>query len=206
MALVRQGHSPFTSAQAKCTIDDCEPIHPENADANELVCAAETLDVHVAELVADPDMLFQLSPREFEKLIATVYSAHGFEVTLTAGPHDHGIDAVATLRVPTRLPPAMAQHVTIGIQAKRYRQRKRVRESEVLNLLGSLKAGNHDRGILITTSSLTGAATRFIESRRVVADKILVVAGDRLLELLISYCRIRGQLFWDTGYASGPSP
>ena len=87
--------------------------------------------------------------------------------------------------------------MTIGIQVKRYRRDNKVREKEIRDLFGSIVADNYDRGVMITTSSLTGAAKEYIKERRAVQDRISFVAGDQIAELLISYCKQELVPFWD---------
>ncbi len=63
------------------------------------VALTQALDTLTAELIAylkrNPEMLYELDPRAFEKLIAEILSAHGWKVHLTARTNDGGYDLFA---------------------------------------------------------------------------------------------------------------
>lgn len=173
-----------------------EPIHPDNLSVSDMQPALSELDSAAAEFIKDPDQLFTVKPSELEVIVAEIYKAHGFDVRVTGGPRDHGIDVSAEAFMPVSLPRKFSQHICIGIQVKRYRRDHKVTESEVRNLYGSVAGENLDRGIIFTTSSLTAAAQEYIAARRAVQDRLTIVAGDDVLELLISYCKQRRIPFW----------
>lgn len=193
---IRSGITPFESNFSGQILHENEPLHPANASASALEPAIYELDKAAADFISDPDRLLKVKPSDLEKIIAEAYRAHGLDVRVTGGPNDHGVDAVATTYVPMNLPRKFSQHLQIAIQVKRYKRSHKVKERELRNLYGSLSAEGYDRGILVTTSSLTAAASRYLETRRAVKDRITVIAGDEVLELLLSYCKQRRVPFW----------
>jgi hypothetical protein len=196
VSVLHSGIIPFQSYYSGQLIKAAEPLHPDNSSTRETEAVLYELDQVAAELIRDPQRLFSLKPHDLERLIAEVYRVHGLEVRVTGGPRDHGIDASATAYVPMSLPKRFSQHLRIGIQVKRYSKARKVSESELRNFKGSLSAEGFDRGILVTTSSMTAAAAHYLETRRTVRDRVTVIAGEEVLELLVSYCKQKLVPFW----------
>lgn len=194
--IYRRGQRPFTSRCAQQLIAGSMQLHPDNAEHAELTQAINQLDRAAADFIKEPKRLLRITPRELERVVAATYSAHGFDVRLSGGPRDHGIDVIATTYVPVTLPRKFSQFLQVGIQVKRYKKTNKISENVIRDFYGSLLGENLDRGILVTTSSLTAAAQSYLQARRTVQDRITVVAGDEVLELLISYCKQRDVPFW----------
>jgi hypothetical protein len=186
----------FESFYSGQVINSKEALHPENTDGKQMNHAFYELDKAATEFIRDPEKIFFVSPKDLERVVAEIYRAHGFDVKITGGPHDHGIDVIATALVPASLPPRLGHHMKIGIQVKRYKSGRKVREKQVRDLYGALAADSFDRGVLISTSSLTASAQAYLDSRRAVQDRISVIAGDEILELIVSYCRQKWIPFW----------
>jgi len=103
---------------------------------------------------ADPKLIFTLSGREFEILIADVLKKHGFDVFLTATTRDHGRDIIAvssTLGIRTKY----------LIECKRYAQRRKVDIGIVQRLFGVVASENANKGVVVTTSSFSSDARHF---------------------------------------------
>jgi len=93
------------------------------------------------------DKNFQnLSPYEFEKFIAKLFKAMGYETRVTRASNDYGIDVVAE-----------KGNEKIAIQCKRYRPGNPVSNRDVQRLLGAMQLKNVQatHSILITTSHFT---------------------------------------------------
>jgi hypothetical protein len=195
-SVIHSGTTPFESYFSGQLLNEKEPLHPANISASDFEPVIYELDKAAASFISNPDRLFKVHPSDLEKIIAEVYRAHGLDVRVTGGPKDHGVDAKATAYVPMKLPRKFSQYLRIAIQVKRYKQSRKVRESELRNLYGSLLAEGYDRGVLVTTSSLTAAASHYLETRYAVKDRITVIAGDEVLELLLSYCKQKWVPFW----------
>ena len=197
IALFPYGRAPFESFLSDHRIRRSDPLHPENADESRVNAIVNEMDRAAAEIVADPDHLFQMSPSDFERMVAEVYRAHGFDVRITAGPRDHGVDAIAVF-APVSLPKRFQQHFRVGIQVKRYRRDHKVEERELRDFFGAIVADEFDRGIFVTTSSLTAAAAEYVDVRRAVRDRVSIVSGEEVIELLVSYCKHRSVPFWNS--------
>jgi hypothetical protein len=105
---------------------------------------------------ADPKLLFTLSGRDFEILIADVLKKHGFDVFLTAATRDHGRDIIAVSST-------LGMKTKYLIECKRYAQRRKVDIGIVQRLFGVVKSENANKGIVVTTSSFSSDARHFAD-------------------------------------------
>ncbi len=119
------------------------------------------------------DNLMDLSPLEFEQLIATLFRKMGLETELTKASHDGGIDCIA-------LDPRPVLGGELVIQVKRYRHTVGV--SVVRDLFGAVQDRRAMKGILVTTSGYGSDSYKFA------ADKPLqLIDGPTLLNLLAQH-------------------
>lgn len=119
------------------------------------------------------EALFDLHPRRFEELVASVYSDHGFDTHVTAYSQDGGIDIVLT---------DQAEQQT-AVQVKRYRSRVAV--NEIRELLGVMVLNRLTRGIIVTTSDFTrGAIGASRQLRALKSHSVELVNGARFLKQL----------------------
>jgi hypothetical protein len=102
--------------------------------------------------------LDDLSPRQFEELVADVFRRRGYEVTLTSQTRDAGYDLIAR-----RSDPVLGEQ-TFLVEAKKYPADRKVGLSPLRALMGSVIGSDAERGIFVTTSSFTSDA-------RALADK-----------------------------------
>lgn len=117
--------------------------------------------------------LMDLSPLEFEELIAALFQKMGLETELTKASHDGGIDCIAYDRHPVL-------GGVIVIQAKRYRHTVSV--SVVRDLFGAVQDRRAMKGILVTTSGYGS------DSHKFASDKPLqLIDGSMLVQLLAEH-------------------
>ncbi len=100
-----------------------------------------------AYLTARYESRFEVHPRVFEEVVASVFRDHGFKARATAYSGDGGIDVV--LDGPNGS--------TIGVQVKRYKNRIAV--DQIRELTGALVIEGHTRGIFVTTSEFQAGAS-----------------------------------------------
>lgn len=106
---------------------------------------------------------FNVHPRRFEEVVASVFSSHGFRSELTSYSNDGGIDVI--LRDTSDRP--------IAIQVKRYKGAIKV--ASIRELLGAMVLKGFTKGIFVTTSTFqTGAleAARAAEHRGIALELI----------------------------------
>lgn len=109
-------------------------------------------------LAQKPEKVFDMSPREFEMLVASVFRANGFDVELTPGSRDGGFDVLAVQRS------KFVGETRFLIECKRYAKENKVGIGLVQRLIGTVNQFKATRGILVTTSSFTRDAVDCVES------------------------------------------
>jgi restriction system protein len=123
----------------------------------------------LGSLDARPNLL-DLSPVEFEALVANLFAKMGLETKLTRSSRDGGVDCVA-----------FDQRPILGgkvvIQAKRYRNTVGV--SAVRDLYGTMMNEGANKGILVATSGYGPDAFAFVQDK-----PIELIDGGALLYLL----------------------
>jgi restriction system protein len=120
--------------------------------------------------------LHEMSPDDFEGLIAQLLVALGFEeVAVTSYGNDGGIDVRGTLVVGDVIRTRMA------VQVKRWK--RNVHAPIVQQVRGSL--GAHEQGLIITTSDFSRGARE--EAERADAVPVGLMDGKQLVSLLIEH-------------------
>ncbi len=123
-------------------------------DSQSIIQVCSQTQLRTLQLVGDPSKVFRLTPREFEEVIAEIFSEFGFDVALTARTRDGGHDIVA---VNHRL--AACKYL---IECKRYAPTRSVGVNAVRQLHGVVQADGATKGILVTTSQFTAPAQKFM--------------------------------------------
>jgi len=129
------------------------------ADTLEKLRRVEFAPFTLLERVArNPEAMRLLDSREFEQFVAMLVEKLGFEnVILTPRSGDEGRDVLATLNV-------HGLSILCAIECKRYAPNRPVGPDVARALLGVIghPATRATKGILVTTSSFTPAAKKFI--------------------------------------------
>lgn len=111
-------------------------------------------DALIKKLAANPELMYSVSPRQFEELVADLYSREGYEVELTPVSRDGGVDIYAVQRT------SFGSFLTL-IDCKRYRKDRPVEVDLVRKLYGTVEAQDASVGVLATTSHFTRGAKAF---------------------------------------------
>jgi hypothetical protein len=106
----------------------------------------ETAEAALMEAARDVGVLERLSPKDFEGLVARLFSERGFAVRSEDRNRDVGIDFVLG-----------ADSATL-VEIKRYSRQNLVSVGAVQKLLGTLVLTGADQAILISSSGFTNAA------------------------------------------------
>lgn len=88
---------------------------------------------------------FDIHPRVFEEIVASVFRDHGYVSRATAYSGDGGIDVIL-----------QKDTVTVGVQVKR--QKRRISVSQIRELTGALVLGGYTKGVFVTTSTFQSGA------------------------------------------------
>jgi restriction system protein len=99
------------------------------------------------------DIFLNLSPKDFEKLVASLYQDIGYKVSLTKDSHDGGIDIYAQRNSP-------ASKEKLLIQCKN--SNSNIPVDEVRKLLGVVTSNKATKGVLVTSSDFTIDAIKFV--------------------------------------------
>lgn len=116
-------------------------------------------------------VLENISPTQFEELVARIFEAEDYIVVHTGGSHDGGVDVRAT-KV------SAGGKDVLAIQCKRYSESSPVGVSTIRELWGTI---SHDptitHGVLATTSRFSPEAKEFAKGKRIrLMDRTEVIA------------------------------
>jgi restriction system protein len=123
------------------------------------IAASGIGDALIEALAARPDLMYTISPRQFEELVAELYDREGYEVELTPVSNDGGVDIYAVQRT------AFGSFLTV-IDCKRYRKDRPIEVDLVRQLYGTVEAQDASVGVLATTSHFTRGAKAFQRDRK----------------------------------------
>ncbi len=111
---------------------------------------------NLKRILDDQNEIYNLTSREFEELVAEVFSRQGYNVKLTPQTRDGGYDIIAT-KNENGLP------FMIIIECKHYRREHKISVDLVRKLYGVQTAIKANKSILVTTSLFTADARREAE-------------------------------------------
>jgi HJR/Mrr/RecB family endonuclease len=152
----------FTPVYPSPTLYPSPDLYPGGSSpaARELnVRVSAVNDELIRRLATQPDLLYELTARKFEELMAELFEREGFEVTLTKQTRDGGYDLY------------LVKHTAAGAlltlaDVKRYRADRKVGVGLVRELYGVVQAENASAGLLATTSFFTPDARQLQEKLR----------------------------------------
>lgn len=110
-----------------------------------------------AEIRNDPELMYQMPPRKFEELIASIFRNQGFYVELTPESRDGGYDVLAVQK------DSITGDRNYLVECKRYKAQNKVGVGIVRSLLGVVVDQKATKGIVATTSFFTKDAVSFEE-------------------------------------------
>jgi restriction system protein len=110
--------------------------------------------------------LYQLSPKDFERYVGTLFRQKGYKVALRGRSGDHGVDLELVGRNGRRA----------IVQCKRYQNT--VGEETVRELFGTLIHERAMRAFLVTTADISDAAERWAKDK-----PITLIDGPTLIEI-----------------------
>lgn len=119
---------------------------PEPTKQDEVTPVITSIDDEVKKyLKKHPQKLYELSPRQFEELVASILKDLGFEVQLTQATRDGGRDIIAHVRN------AVSSYLTY-IECKRYAADNKVGVGIVREVIGVHHIRKPTKSIIVTTS------------------------------------------------------
>lgn len=161
-------------------------VRPDELQAIKPIVEFDMVDKRFVEqgdalvgLESRPNLL-ELSPTDFEVLVANLFGKMGLDTKLTRASRDGGVDAIA---FDTR--PVLGGKVVI--QAKRYRDTVGV--SAVRDLYGTMINEGANKGILVCTSGYGPDAYNFTKDK-----PIELIDGGGLLYLLREHANVQARI------------
>ncbi len=147
--------------------------YPEYAEGNlyDLISDAE---LNIYTITNDPNRVYDLSPSEFEDLVAEVFRRRGFNVAVTPRTHDGGKDIIASYNM-NGIP------CMLIVECKRYAAEKKVGVEIVRALHGVQQAEHYGKAVVVTSSSFTRGARSFAGGLR---DMIVLVDFQQLMDMI----------------------
>jgi HJR/Mrr/RecB family endonuclease len=128
----------------------------ENKDSSNLFVTS--IDDEVKKyLKKHPQMLYELSPRRFEELVASILKDLGFEVEITQATRDGGRDIIAHVRN------TITSYLTY-IECKRYAADNKVGVGIVREVIGVHHIRKPTKSIIVTTSFFSKDAIKEAET------------------------------------------
>ena len=108
------------------------------------------------QVLIDPNEGYNLEPREFEELVAEVYSRNGYRARVTQRTRDGGRDIIATCEVG-------GVSYSTYFECKQQGPRRPVGVEIVRGLYGVIERDRIDKGVIVTTSRFTRDAIKEAE-------------------------------------------
>ncbi|HDZ3742219.1 restriction endonuclease [Vibrio cholerae] len=150
--------------------------------AKDLFELYDSISELVVALKAEPALLTELEPHQFEEVTAEIFRDKGFEVELTKRTRDGGKDVIAFHK------DQLGIRTKYIIECKHYSDTNKVGVDVVRALYGvknSRSGGNV--GIIVTTSTFTSGAREFIENEATTNLDLTLADKEQLLEWLEGY-------------------
>ena len=134
------------------------PLSTDSNKANRIIKKIKVINNSLVDKFhANPQFAFQITPRQFEELVAELLAKEGFSSNLTKKTHDGGKDIL------------IAQNNSLGnfmyyIECKQYSPQNTVGVNLVRELYGTLSHDRATAGLMVTTSSFSKEAIEFSQN------------------------------------------
>lgn len=112
--------------------------------------------INIERILVNNERIYDLTPRDFEGLVAEVFRENGFDVVLTQQTRDGGSDIIATYSLG-------GMPYLVLIECKKYSPNNKVGVSLVRSFLGVQMDQKANKGVIVTTSTFTRDARVFAE-------------------------------------------
>lgn len=106
------------------------------------------------KVASKPEILYEITPRQFEELVCELFERKGYNVRLTRQTRDGGKDLII-------LSNSILGELMIYAECKRYSQKHPVNVGLVRELYGTIEADKATAGIMVTTSYFSKDARKF---------------------------------------------
>lgn len=140
----------------------------------------------IIELIRnDPSIVFQISPRKWEEIIAGAYKKAGFdEVILTPQSGDLGRDVIAVKKGIGK--------IRVIDQVKAYKPGHLVKANDVRALMGVLQSDGASKGFITTTSDFAPKIKEDPLILPYISSRLELINGENLLKRLTELAENKG--------------
>jgi HJR/Mrr/RecB family endonuclease len=143
-----------TRIETTGTIQEELYSEPEAAKPEDATLVTTSIDEEIKKyLKKHPLKLYELSPRKFEELVASILKDLGFDVELTQATRDGGRDIIAHVRN------AVSSYLT-HIECKRYAPDNKVSVGIIREVIGVHHLHKATKSIIVTTSFFSADAIK----------------------------------------------
>lgn len=150
--------------------------------ARDLFVLHESVSELTSALKADISLLGEITPRQFEEIVAEIFRNKGFSVDLTKRTRDGGKDIVAIHT------DAIGFKNKYFIECKYYSNRNKVSVDIVRSLYGVKNTNDGpNKAIIVTTSTFTSDARKFVDNEASSSWDLALVDREQLVEWLKEY-------------------
>ena len=146
----------------------------DDFDPDDAYPAFTRVEQIIMDIAQNRELIYDISPREFEAVIERVLQDEGFETKLTQQTRDGGRDIIATKY-------EMGKPVVFYIECKRYGRQNAVGVTIVRSLYGVQSADQINKSILVTTGHVTRDAQRFVDNQNTMMS---IIDVDEIHELI----------------------
>ena len=110
----------------------------------------------LGKVASKPEILYEITPRQFEELVCELFERKGYNVQLTRQTRDGGKDLII-------LSNSIMGELMFYAECKKYSQKHPVNVGLVRELYGTIEADKATAGIMVTTSYFSKDARKFRE-------------------------------------------
>lgn len=146
----------------------------DDFDSSEAYQEYDRIQPLIMEIAQDRNLIYNISPREFEEVIERLFQNEGFETELTQATRDGGRDIIATKF-------EMGKPIVFYIECKRYGSKNSVGVNIVRSLYGVQSSDRVNKSILVTTGHVTRGARRFVDDQNTMMS---VIDADEIHRLI----------------------
>lgn len=128
----------------------------------------------IDDLAKNNDLIYDIDPRDFEKVVERLFQDEGFETILTPAIDDGGKDIIATKII-------MGRPVVFYVECKRYGKKNNVGVNIVRSLYGVQTSDQVNKSVLVTTGHVTSGTKKFVSDRNTLMS---VIDADEIFEMI----------------------
>ena len=144
-----------------------KPISKDDDVPSKFITVTQDIkDELLVQVANNPELMYQISPREFELFVSHMLTKQGFDVRVTPASKDGGKDLLVAAQ-------GELGNFMVYVECKSYAKNRPVGVEIVRELYGTIEADRVTAGLIATTSTFTKGAREFqrtVKHRMELAD------------------------------------